>query len=359
MMNNEHYKSRKFRRTLWHRALAVSLAISLLTGAASAGTKTWSGSDNNDANWTSNGNWAGIGGGRPNDDLIFPAGAARLNNLNNFPVNTSFNSLTFKGRGYVFSGSQIFLKNGITIDVPSGSGQPPAFNLNTILDLNQTWKSKSGFINMNGVLNLNGNTLVVDTDLQGSLVLNGLVNGTGVIEKRGTGGLTINGDADGFGSTNLKGGTLNVRGTLGSVLLNDGTLIGDGSVGGIFANCGLCEGTIAPGFGAATTAVLTSNGLVTLSSGVTFAVDINGGENDQLRVVGSNADLNGATLKLALAPGFVPAVGQQFTIVFQSGTGNVTGQFAQGNGIIANGQIFSITYSAGSVVLTAQGPFNP
>ena len=34
-------------------------------------TKAWSGGDANDSNWTSNGNWDGVGGAGPNDNLIF------------------------------------------------------------------------------------------------------------------------------------------------------------------------------------------------------------------------------------------------------------------------------------------------
>lgn len=71
-------------------------------------TETWSSGDSNDANWTSNDNWAGIGGADADDDLSFPAGAAQLASFNDFPINTWFNSLTFSGAGYSVTGNQIF-----------------------------------------------------------------------------------------------------------------------------------------------------------------------------------------------------------------------------------------------------------
>ena len=352
-----------FGNVIWRRLIAASITLALLTGGAAAGTETWSGGDNNDPNWTSNGNWAGIGGAGQNDDLIFPAGAARLNTLNDFPINTNFDSLTFKSRGYTFTGNQIFLRNGMTIDVPGGAGAAPVFGPNIILGATQFWKSKLGFITVNGVVHLNNHNLVVDSGAQGSLVMNGLINGSGELIKDGVGSLVINGDADGFGPTTLKQGTLTVGGSLGSVAFSDGTLSGTGSVAAIFANCVLCQGTIAPGQGGTTTGILTSNGLVSLSTGVTVAIDIRGagagGAHDQLRAVGSNIDLNNANLSISLNFNFVPTVGQQFTILSQNGVGVITGQFSQGSGIVDNGQLFTITYTASSVILTAQGPVGP
>src|SRR5262245_34741912 len=72
-------------------------------------TETWSGGDNNDNLWTSNDNWAGVGGAGADDDLVFPAGAGRPATFNDFPTNTRFGSLTFNGSGYSVTGNQIFL----------------------------------------------------------------------------------------------------------------------------------------------------------------------------------------------------------------------------------------------------------
>src|SRR5439155_17812670 len=77
-------------------------------------TETWTGGAIFDSNWTSNGNWSGIGGASADDDLVFPATAARKSNTNDFDANTNFNSLKFTGTGYVFNGNPIFLADGIT-----------------------------------------------------------------------------------------------------------------------------------------------------------------------------------------------------------------------------------------------------
>src|SRR5262245_17336976 len=102
-------------------------------------TEIWTGGDNNDSNWTSNDNWDGFGGAGPDDDLFFGESAARKTNTNNFDGNTSFNSLSFTGNGYVISGNQIVLANGITTN--PGQGTAPVFNPNIVLGAPQTFNS--------------------------------------------------------------------------------------------------------------------------------------------------------------------------------------------------------------------------
>jgi hypothetical protein len=65
--------------------------------------------------------------------------------------------------------------------------------------------------------------------------------------------------------------------------------------------------------------------------------------------VSNGASLNG-TLNIELAGGFVPALGDAFTIVTGSA---VTGQFATVNGLSINsGEHFEIAYSGTAVTLT-------
>ena len=76
-----------------------------------------------------------------------------------------------------------------------------------------------------------------------------------------------------------------------------------------------------------------------------------GTQYDRLNVAfPSTINLGGANLTGSLTGGFNPAAGDQFTIV---GAVAVGGQFAQGNSITIGGRLFSITYNAQSVVLTA------
>ena len=68
-----------------------------------AATATWTGGGA-DNNWTNALNWAGtapVAG----DDLVFPVGAARLSNTNDFAAATSFNSITIRARATTLPGT--------------------------------------------------------------------------------------------------------------------------------------------------------------------------------------------------------------------------------------------------------------
>ena len=74
------------------------------------------------ANW---GGTAPVAG----DDLVFPAGAARLSNTNDFGDGTAFNSITISGTGYTLAGNRIALGAGDLASTAVGSAntdQPPA-----------------------------------------------------------------------------------------------------------------------------------------------------------------------------------------------------------------------------------------
>src|SRR5262249_29494200 len=64
--------------------------------------------------WTNPANGAATVAPSPGDALLFPAGAARLSNANDFPAGMSFRSLTFSGPGFNISGNAITLEAGIT-----------------------------------------------------------------------------------------------------------------------------------------------------------------------------------------------------------------------------------------------------
>ena len=78
-------------RSIGPRSLAcvgLMLLLAALTPGARGAVKIWSGGGGNN-NWTTGGNW----GGTPpsaGDDLVFPAGAARLSNTNDFASGTGF-----------------------------------------------------------------------------------------------------------------------------------------------------------------------------------------------------------------------------------------------------------------------------
>ena len=347
------------------RDCLIAFILSVGDDLAQASTETWTGNDDNDAFWTSNNNWSGIGGAGPDDDLIFPENANRKTNTNDFSLNTNFNSLKFTGHDYDINGTSgngisIFLASGITVDLPFQPvpGADPIFRPNIFLGANQTWTTTpdgttpNGMLQLNGVVNLNNHNLIINGNGEG-FILNGLINGTGTITKSGNCTLTITNTASGFGTTTLTAGELHLTGTLGALTLQGGTLTGTGTVNAITAT----GGTIDPGeIGADTTARLTSNGAVVLDSATTLRIDLAGstaGTNqDQFLVSGNNINLNSANLSVHTVTPFVPADNQQFIIVSQTGAGSISGQFAQGDGVIAEGKVFAITYTASSVTLT-------
>src|SRR4051794_8022270 len=65
-------------------------------------TRTWVGLGA-DANWSTAQNWAGAVAPAVDDNLVFPAGAARLTNVNDFAAGTRFRSVTISDPGYVIS----------------------------------------------------------------------------------------------------------------------------------------------------------------------------------------------------------------------------------------------------------------
>lgn len=326
----------------------------LFSPAPLGSTNTWSGGDFNDGNWTSNGNWAGIGGAGTDDTLVFPQSAARKSNTNNFPVNTRFKSISILGSGYTISGNQIFLTFGIIGNVTATSGANSQFNPNIILDGDQLFTNSGRPLNLNGVLNLDGHHLIVNGT--GSFVFNGSITGGGFINvnTQDFGNAVIKGNASSVVVTQVDAGQLCVLspGSSGPVNLNKGSLCGNGAVGSLFALANAAS--IDPGNGSNTAGILTANGDVLMCTNTTLNIDLNGfnvgTQHDRLRVVNGDVSLNLAQLSLSVT--FLPSIGSQFTIIQDTG-GVVTGQFAQGSSITADGTQFSITYTGNSVVLTA------
>ena len=106
------------------RLLPVFVAVCLLCtqalfSQANAATRTWTGAGANN-NWSTPANW---GGTAPvaGDDLVFPAGAARKLNTNDFAIATSFNTLTVADAGYTLSGASFSLASASPINLSTSS----------------------------------------------------------------------------------------------------------------------------------------------------------------------------------------------------------------------------------------------
>ena len=176
------------------------------------------------------------------------------------------------------------------------------------------------------------------------------------------------------GSVRVAGGTLVLNlapftaradlanGIAGGITVESGgTLAGLstlGDNGGGFATPIIVQagGTLAPGFWNGHGGTLTvAEGGVTAHAGATLRFGLDDLDGSQLSVSGTVA-LGGATLALALAPGYTHPVGQQWTLVDNTGAAPVQGQFAQGASVTVGGHAFGIAYDGGDgndVVLTA------
>ncbi len=67
-------------------------------------TRVWDGGGG-DNNWTTAANWVGDVAPAAGDNLLFPAGAAQLDNINDYPSSIVFGTITVSGSGYHFQGN--------------------------------------------------------------------------------------------------------------------------------------------------------------------------------------------------------------------------------------------------------------
>ncbi len=108
------------------RWCAVAVAFGLIavagparpSGAADPPARAWTGAGANDL-WTNPANWD-TGAPNPGDSLLFPFGASRMINVNDYPEGTGFHRITFIGGGYTISGNRLSLADGLIHQGPGG-----------------------------------------------------------------------------------------------------------------------------------------------------------------------------------------------------------------------------------------------
>jgi fibronectin-binding autotransporter adhesin len=180
-----------------------------------------------------------------------------------------------------------------------------------------------------------------------------------IITKSGTGTQVLSGDAvvggSGYGIT-LTQGSLAIDGDFGDVPITQtgGMLMGTGTTGDLDADNGSVKPGRSPG-------ILTINGDADFDSGSNISVDLDGStqgtEYDLLNITG-NLDLG--DVNLVVDPGYVPTIGQVFSIVEVGGTLN--GTFNDlADGATVSGQSggfrydYQINYLSNSITLTFLG----
>jgi autotransporter-associated beta strand protein len=202
-----------------------SVVLTVVDVPPSGVTRTWDGGGTNN-NWTTPANWVGDVAPSQGDDLVFPAGAARSTNVNNFSSGWTFNSILFTGSNYVTTGNEILLRAGLT-NTPSRGTNLFACPLTLLRDLGIRFGASS-MLELAGVIDNDGHDLTVSG--AGSGVASRPITGAGNLIKLGAGTLALGASNSYSGFTLVSNGVLAVThpGALG--LLAADTLIATGAV---------------------------------------------------------------------------------------------------------------------------------
>lgn len=180
-------------------------SVSLLGAPVTNSVLTWTGLDPNNSNWSTPANWSPGAAPTSGDSLVFPAGAARLVNVNDI-TGLTLNGIAFTGAGggYTISGQDLTLSGGITASHATGG--------NTI----------------SANIGLGTADQVIACLSGGTLTLSGVISGSGGLTKSGSGTLVYSGSSINThsGTTHVKEGLLELNKagavTAGSLVIGDG-----------------------------------------------------------------------------------------------------------------------------------------
>jgi fibronectin-binding autotransporter adhesin len=271
-----------------------------------------------DNNWSTAANWALDVAPSAGDDLVFPAGASRLTNVNDLAAGTRLNTIQFQGSGYSITGNSIELSGGLTANNAAGANSL-GLDITLINAQNFVSANPSTTLTLSGAIhtgNLVGATFILGTtalnfDGAGTTNVTGVIDGSGSILKQGNGTLVLAGANTYQGFTDVRQGV--VRAEHNSALGNSSTgdtqiqtgaalhVAGNISIGESFA---LREGGI--GFGDGTDDS-TLGGLRSVggTNTITGNIDLAGGNNligvdggSKLIVSGVVANATSATSRL-------------------------------------------------------------
>ena len=350
-------------RTVIVLMLAVSGAADL--GAA---TRTWTGAAG--TKWTIASNWSGGSAPVAGDDLVFPAGALNQNSTNNdFPANTTFNSISFTGGSYSLNGNPITIgAGGIHTALSAGAAgfEVHAMFMPLTLGAPQTWvlvSGKSG-VGLPTSVDLNGMALTISGSGSSLGPVIKSFTGPGSITLSGSGIiiLTLTGASTTTAPFTATNAALTVVGTYpGPITVGDnaslreapGATVGTVTVTGAgakFAPAGASPPNGAP-----------SSGNIILGPGTEFDASINNASGFSGVNVNGTVNLGGSDLKITTGTTMVPN-GTAGTIINNDGSDPVVGTFRglpEGGQIVAGTstpQVFSVSYVGGTgndVVITA------
>jgi autotransporter-associated beta strand protein len=264
-------------------------------------------------------------------------------------------TLLFSGPTSTYTGGMTITAGTVQIGsanaLPTAGGIVLGTDSGALLDLhglNQTIGSLAG----NGSVTL-GSSMISTLTISGSAATTfaGSITGTGNLIKLGSGTETLTGTGTFTGSTAVSAGSLIVNGSLSrsstASIAAGGILGGTGTIGSV-----MNAGTVNPG-STGSTGTLSVGNLI-LGPGA-LSLDLsNVGTSDSVAASGTAVDITGSALSLNI--GAINA-NETFTIL-SAPNATITGTFtnlADNTSTITVGSVtFGITYSAHSIVLTAQ-----
>ncbi len=330
-------------------SLGLVLVAILLSQAAQAVTRTWTGAGADD-NWTTAANW---GGTAPSagDDLVFPGGTPRLSPNNDFAANTSFNSIAFNGGsgGYTLLGNAIQLVAGISAVNSAGNS---TVQLPITLTASQTFSCTipgvSDRLSISGTVDLGAFTLTLDSAGGSIINMNGVISGAGGVTSSGGGIVFITAINTYTGPTSISAGSFALAGSTlspsSAVTVTGGLLqyANGASTGPVSATAGTvtCQGG-----GTSQIGNLTD---LTLTAGSTLLMAMYSVTNYGTLNASGNVSIGGSTLAVVFS--FASATGNAFTIINKTSGGAVTGTFAglaEGATFVSSGRTYQITYVGG------------
>lgn len=290
-----------------------------------------------------------------------PGGKGALENISG--ANTFASPVTMAGSATIGSDAGVMTLIGSDLVVGSntltviGAGTT-VINCNIVCPGGNLALAASGAITIGGNIQLGAQSTINDSN-SGHDTITGVISGgatTSLVMSAGAGTLILQNNNTYSGPTTVNAGKLVVDGQLpnSTITVNTGgTLGGHGLVSAASVHGG---GFLSPGDPLGTLTV----GSLSLTAGSTLTEQLGGtspGTTYPQTFVsaGGTVALANATLNLSFATGFLPTIGQQFTLIANGSGGAIGGTFSQGSTFAFAGYAFGINYSAGpnhDVVLT-------
>lgn len=344
-------------------SLSTLLTVSMPLAHAATFVCTWTGADSGNSSGISDAsNWSSCGSGTLDSTantyiFIFPQGGNAVQPV--LDTSLTVSSVTFQGDNYHITSTSGSNALTVTGDITTSGTSLIGNEMDVNISLTGNTPTISGNASGPLVIGDGSETLAEGTSALtlGDVVINNPVTGSGslTISNTGTGNVEL-AHADSFsGSVNVSQGSLAVESTNGLTsasaitVANGGVLKGNGAVSGVTVQTG---GTLAPGD---SPGCLTAT---TLNLSGTYAAEIGGNTActgyDQIQVSGA-ATLSGS-LQISFVNGYVPSVGQTFTLLT---SGTLSGTFAglaEGATFSSGGATFSISYVGNNVVVTVITP---